>query len=132
MYVLRNEKLTNVVDLLKDNKLNRSYDGEFSSWDQMFNYVKSLDELRVHGIVLEGRGCVLYFYNPKTQYTELGVYVRPEFRGQGISKMLFGMMEQNGLVYNMLPKGRDTVMQSPTDRWAKEFLDWDGTKVNNI
>ena len=82
--------------------------------------------------MIAGRGAVLHFYNPETLYTELGVYVPPKFRGQGITKLLFSMMSENDLGYNMLPKGRDTTMQSPTDRWAKGFLNWDENKINKI
>ncbi len=102
-------------------KLNRSYDGEFSSWQQKLEYNENLE---VTGVIVKEIGCVLYINNVKTGTTELGVYVYPNKRGRAHSKRLFKTMKEYGYTYDNLLNSKDTLMQAPTNKLARFYLNF--------
>ncbi len=106
-------------DMFESLKLNRSYDGEFSSWQQKLEHS---DNLEVTGVIVKFIGCVLYFNNTKTGTTELGVYVYPDKRGKGHAKRLFKYMRDSGYTYDNLLNSKDTFMQAPTNKLARSYL----------
>ncbi len=133
MYIFENSKLLDAKVLLQHLRLNRSYDGEFSSWGQMLNCSNEhLYNLIVSGVIIEGVGCVLHFYNIETHYSELGVYVYPDQRGKGNADSLFRTVVVNDLQLFPPFTERKTVMQQPTKDLAIKWLNWDESKIQEV
>jgi len=121
----RNIPLKYLKDMLADSKLNRSFYGSFSSWQQMMTSEKQLDRINVTGVIVADIGCVLYFHNQYTETTELGVFVYPEQRNKGYANNLFSCMKDFNFKYDNLLSTKETRMQSPTDKLAVKWLGWD-------